>query len=258
MIGRVTTRVTGSIGEIIISNPDRKNAMSNSMWRELRDSTTEMQANDYARVVIIRGSDSTFVAGADITEFREMRGDDEAISNYFSTVEDALLGVFNLTKPTIAAIEGHCIGGGVSIAAACDFRVSTQDAVFQIPSARLGLSYPGGSLRRIVNLIGITNAKYLIFTANAINARAAKTMNLITDVVEDDIRVGLDTISDAIIQNAPLSIAATKKILNALEECDAATDDLATQMASLTLSSRDFNEAINAFDEKRRPNFIGR
>lgn len=258
MDGRVTTRVTGAVGEIIISNPDRKNAMSGSMWRELRECTIELQANDYARVVIVRGSDAMFVSGADISEFKPLRDDPESSTNYFLTMEDALNAIFNLTKPTIAAIEGHCIGGGVSIAVACDFRFASQDAVFQIPTARLGLTFPKESLRRLASLIGVTHAKRLLFTANVISATEAKAINLISENVDHDLRTGVDELCASIQDNAPLSIMTTKKMLNSFTGQDLELGELTKQYQTLTLSSRDFSEAINSLEEKRKPNFIGK
>ncbi len=258
MVGIVTTRVTGFIGEIIISNPDRKNAMSSAMWRELRNCAIDMQANDYARVVILRGADGTFVAGADLTEFKALREDTDSFTNYLSNIEDAVSAVFNLSKPTIAAVEGHCIGGGLAIAAACDFRYATTSSIFQIPSARLGLSFPEHSVRRIASLIGITNTKRLLFTAERITAQEAKEMGLVSDVIEGDIRAAFEHLCVAIQDNAPLSITASKRVLNGYISQDKDLDEISSQYAYLTVASRDFNEALTAMEEKRKPNFIGK
>ncbi len=258
MSQKVTTRVSGFIGEIVISNPERKNAMSMEMWGQLRLAAEEMRANDYVRVVVVHGTNATFVAGADISEFRTMRQNGSSGMEYDRNTEDALSALVQIPKPTIAAIEGFCIGGGVSIAVACDFQVAHPDAKFQIPAARLGISYPLGSLGRLVNLIGSANTKRIIFTAARLDANEALSVGLVSEIASGDLDARVEELARQLGENAPLSILATKRLVASLGFANDALKDLAGELFELTLASADYAEALNAFDEQRKPNFQGR
>ena len=260
MSGRVTTRVSGAVGEIVISNAEHKNAMTSEMWRQLRSAAEEMRANDYVRVVVVHGAEGTFVAGADIEEFRTMRQVGESAVEYDRITEDALAALATMPKPTVAAIEGYCIGGGVSIAVACDFQVADAGTRFQIPAARLGISYPLGSLRRLVAQVGAATAKRMIFTASMLEAPMALSLGLISQVSED-LTETIAELTMTLAEVAPLSIAATKALADALE--NPATDyaeleEEAARLGAVTIASADYLEALDAFDEKRKPNFQGR
>ncbi len=258
MSQKVTTRVSGFIGEIVISNPERKNAMSLDMWRQLRIAADEMRANDYVRVVVVRGTNATFVAGADISEFRTMRQNGASGLEYDRITEEALVALAQIPKPTIAAIEGYCIGGGVSVLAACDFQVSDREAKFQIPSARLGISYPVGSLRRLVQLIGFANAKRLIFSAARISAAEALAIGLVSEVADNRVDERVDELARHLGENAPLAVLATKKLLETISGGYEVAAERSMELLELTLASADYAEALSAFEEQRKPNFQGR
>ncbi|MDA8117805.1 MAG: enoyl-CoA hydratase-related protein [Actinomycetota bacterium] len=260
MSGRVTTRVSGAVGEIVISNADHKNAMTSEMWRQLRSAAEEMRANDYVRVVVIHGAEGTFVAGADIDEFRTMRQAGDTAVEYDRITEDALVALATMPKPTVAAIEGYCIGGGVSIAVACDFQVADARAKFQIPAAKLGISYPLGSLRRLVAQVGASAAKRMIFTASMLDAGAALDAGLISQVSES-LTDSIAELTVALTEVAPLSIAATKALADGLVNPAAdyaALEEEAARLSAATIASADYLEALDAFDDKRKPNFQGR
>lgn len=258
MSQKVTTRVSGFIGEIVISNPERKNAMSFDMWSQLRIAADEMRANDYVRVVVVRGTHATFVAGADISEFRTMRQNGASGIEYDRITEEALVALAQIPKPTIAAIEGYCIGGGVSIVAACDFGVSDREAQFQIPAARLGISYPVGSLRRLVQLIGFANAKRLIISAARISAAEALAIGLVSEVAANRVDTRVEELARQLGENAPLAILATKRLLETISGGYEMATERSIELFELTLGSADYAEALSAFEEQRKPNFQGR
>ncbi|CAG4920099.1 enoyl-CoA hydratase-related protein [Acidithrix sp. C25] len=258
MSGSVTTRVIGSIAEVLITNPERKNAISQDMWGQLDDSIRLVDSNDYVKVVIVHGGDGNFVAGADISEFKDLRQSGQSSHTYDENTEKALLRLRRTSKVTIALIEGYCIGGGVSIAVACDFRIGAANSIYQVPPARLGISYPLGSLSRLVELVGPTNAKWMIFTAARLSAVEAESIGLIRSVASEAIWEYVDDLARQISENAPLSIMATKRVIEALSNGGDSVADVANEMSEKTLSSRDYLEALEAFSQKRQPKFEGR
>ena len=258
MTPKVTTRVFGNIGEIIISNPERKNAMTYEMWRHLRMSVEELNANDYAKVVVVRGAGSTFVAGADISEFRTIRQTGTSGVEYDEATEAAVLALARTPKPTIAAIAGYCFGGGLAIATACDFQIADVDAKFQIPAALLGVSYPPRALERLIHMIGPSNAKRLIFTAARIDAQSALSLGLISEVAYNSVDLRVEEFARSLAENAPLSLRATKRLIEIILCKDDDLDEVGAQMSEMTLGSLDYSEALTAFEEGRKPNFQGR
>src|SRR5882672_1492257 len=138
-----------------------------------------------------------------------MRAARTAVSSYESLAETALTGIHNFPKPTLACIRGYCLGGGVNVAISCDIRIASDDSVFSIPAARLGLGYRYSAMKNLVDLIGPGAAKDLFFTARRIDAAEAKSLGLVTRVCAP---AALDELlavyTDAIAQNAPLTIAA--------------------------------------------------
>src|SRR5262245_35955351 len=132
----------GPIGWIVFNQPEKRNAVSQEMWEAMPGHVADLAADDAIRVVILRGAgDQAFVAGADISQFKERRrnmADEEAYNRISARGQDALAA---LEKPLLAMIQGYCVGGGVSIAISCDIRIAADNARFGVPAARLGLGY---------------------------------------------------------------------------------------------------------------------
>jgi enoyl-CoA hydratase/carnithine racemase len=174
--------------------------------------------------------------------------------------EEALMSIYRCAKPTLACIRGFCIGGGVNVAISCDIRIASEDSVFSIPAARLGLGYRLSALKNLVNLVGVGVAKDLFFTARKIDAGEAKDVGLITRVCAPaalpQLLAEYTTAMDA---NAPLTIYAGKRIIQEILKDDADLDrDLCVQLIRNCLESEDYAEGRRSFMEKRKPVFRGK
>ena len=178
----------------------------------------------------------------------------------FAMAEEALMSIHDFPKPTLACIRGYCIGGGVNVAISCDIRIAAEDAVFSSPAARLGLGYRYSAMKNLVDLIGPGAAKDLFFTARRIDAGEAKALGLVTRVSAP---AALDKLlaeyTDAIAENAPLTIAAgkaiTREILKPSPELDQA---LCASLIRGCFECADYTEGRTAFLQNRKPVFTGR
>ena len=146
----------GSTLHIQFNNPARHNALSVDMWEAVNPLLAQAESDDKIRLVVFSGAgEKAFVSGADITQFEDMRAAKEAVTRYESMAEQALMGIYNFSKPTLACIRGYCIGGGVNVAMSCDIRISSADAVFSIPAARLGLGYRYSALKNLSRIFSL-------------------------------------------------------------------------------------------------------
>lgn len=250
----------GSTLHIRFNNPARHNALSVDMWEAVPPLLAQAQADERVRLVVFSGAgEKSFVSGADITQFEDMRAAREAVARYEAMAEQALMGIYNFSKPTLACIRGYCIGGGVNVAISCDIRIASSDSVFSIPAARLGLGYRYSALKNLVDLVGPGAAKDLFFTARRIDAAQALSLGLIARVCEpDQLPALLKEYTQALAANAPLTVRAGKaimaEILKPSPEIDLA---LCQQLIRGCFESEDYAEGRKAFMEKRKPVFKG-
>jgi len=258
---RVQAWLDASTLHVRFNNPARHNALSVDMWEAVPPLLAKARGDDRVRLVVFSGAgEKAFVSGADISQFEDMRAAREAVTRYEAMAEEALTGIADFPKPTLACIRGYCIGGGVNVAIACDIRIASDDAVFAIPAARLGLGYRYSAMKNLVDLVGPGVAKDLFFTARRIDAAEARALGLISRVATAD---GLDALlaeyTGAMADNAPLTIAAakaiTREILKPSPELDMA---LCTSLIRGCFESADYTEGRTAFMQKRKPVFTGR
>jgi enoyl-CoA hydratase/carnithine racemase len=177
---------------------------------------------------------------------------------YEHAVDRASEAIMALPKPTIAAISGFCVGGGCGLAMACDFRIADRTAQFGIPAARLGIVYGPIDCRNLIDLVGLSRAKEILFTGRRFDAPEALAIGLVDRLAAD---VGRDVAAFAatLAENAPLSIAGNKLILQSLAAGEAGRRAAEIEAASdRALASADYQEGVRAFAEKRRPGFTGR
>ena len=258
---RVQAWTEGSALHVRFNNPARHNALSVDMWQAVPPLLEQAERDESVRLVVFSGAgDKSFVSGADISQFEDRRAAEEAVQQYEALAEDALTAIYRCSKPTVACIRGFCIGGGVNVAISCDLRLASDDSVFAIPAARLGLGYRLSALKNLVNLVGVGVAKDLFFTARRLDAAEAKAVGLVTRTCPAAALPALLAEYTAMLAaNAPLTLRAGKRIIEEILKDDAGLDrSLCRRLILDCFESEDYAEGRRAFMEKRKPEFRGR
>lgn len=259
--GKMLASIDGGVGTVTFNQPEKRNAMSVGMWAGFIEILDGFAADPSIKVVVLAGAgDKAFMSGADISEFAGRRGDVAAQAEYDRLTTPGRRALEMFPKPVIAKIRGYCIGGGLAVAMASDLRIAADDSQFGIPAARLGLSYGYDYVRRLVALVGPSEAALLLYTANRISAAEALRIGLINRIapaaeLDDTVRA----IADAIAGNAPIAVRSMK--LSVAEAAkDVALADVAAVQAAISacFDSADYREGRAAFMEKRRPVFAGK
>lgn len=251
--------IDGPLAFLIADNPGRLNAFTAGMWRAIPELIATAEADPAVRVVIVRGAGSkAFSAGADISEFEGARTGDNAKA-YDTLNHNAFNAIMLAEKPVIAMIHGHCLGGGLGIAACCDLRLADDAAQFAIPAAKLGLGYNPRWVGPLLALASASRVKELLFTGRRFNATDAHAMGLVDRVVPaSELETAVRALAAEIAGNAPLSVKAAKSTIDELTRHPAAPD-LAKLDAAIDacFNSADYAEGRRAFLEKRKPQFRG-
>ncbi|MBT5811499.1 MAG: enoyl-CoA hydratase, partial [Rhodospirillaceae bacterium] len=232
----------GAIGRMIFNNPARHNAVSPDMWAAVGTIMDDLNSDDEIRVVIVSGAGGkAFVSGADISKFEDERANAEAEAKYHVLNRQSRAKLTNSPKPTIAMIQGYCIGGGVGTAIACDMRICSDNARFAIPAARLGVGYYYDDLKRLTDLIGPSFTKEIFFTARQFDAEEARDMGLVDRVVPDaELEEYVATYAATIAANAPMTIQAVKKaVLEGAKDPDDRDVALCDRMVDICNASED-------------------
>jgi enoyl-CoA hydratase/carnithine racemase len=247
------------LATVTLNRPGKRNAVSLAMWRRLGELFSELGGRADVRVVILAGAGGHFCAGADISEFSTVRADAKSGHAYEAANEATAIALRDCSKPTIAAVSGYGLGGGCALALACDLRVGDATTRMGIPAARLGVVYGELDCALLYRQIGLANAKRVLYSGRAFDVRDCAAMGLIDEVAGDTALAGARALALEIAGNAPLSLAGSKLLLDAL-----ATGTVEARQAEIlaiiegAMNSADYREGARAFLEKRNPIFTGR
>jgi enoyl-CoA hydratase/carnithine racemase len=258
---KMLARKEGRVGTLIFNNPERHNAVSLEMWQAATAILDGFATDEDVRVVVVTGAGGkAFVSGADISRFESERATQEAVERYNATSAAFYSRLYDFPKPTLAQIQGYCIGGGLNLAICCDLRFCTEGSRFALPAARLGLGYGYAGLKRFFDTIGPSATKDIFFSARQFGAAEALAMGVVNKVLpEAELAPFVKGYGDAIAENAPLTIAAIKQTaIEALKPESERNLALADEMVARCFASADYIEGRTAFMEKRRPRFTGR
>lgn len=240
---RLTHRVEEAVATVVMRNAAKRNAMTAAMWRALPPLLGELAADPAVRALVLTGEGATFCAGADISTLQGSATEAQALAG---AAEEALAA---FPKPTLAAVRGHCVGGGAQLAAACDLRFAEEGALFGVTPARLGIVYPATATRRLVSLVGPATTKYLLFSGELLGTERALRTGLVDEVLpEGELDKRVAEFTRILVARSQLTQAAAKEFANGRTDRDA-------HWAEQARGSGDTAEGVTAFLERRAPRF---
>ncbi len=247
----------GAIATLVLNRPDSHNAVRLGMYEALPEVLGEIDDDRSVKVLVIRGAGrKAFASGADISEFRQVRANAETAREYNERVAAAERALEALSKPTIAMVHGYCIGGGCGLALACDLRFADEQASFAITPAKLGLVYSLDSTKRLVDVVGPAQAKWILMSGQRIDAHRAHQIGLADEVTpSEDLEKLTYEFAELLCTRAQFSIRATKQIVGRILAGQSEEDEASRELRNSSFDTEDYAEGVRAFLEKRRPNF---
>lgn len=259
--GKMLQGRIGAIGVMLFNNPEKYNAISVDMWDGVADILDSFEQDDSIRVVIYAGAgDKAFVSGGDISQFEARRSDARAEAEFARITGVGRQKLAHFSKPSIAYLQGFCLGGGMAIAMEADLRLASDNARLGVPAARLGLAYGLHQLGRLVQLVGPSRAKLIMYTARRFTAQQAMDVGLVDQVFPADEAAAMTLeLAMEMSGNAPLSVLAAKFTIDQILR-PAGDRDLEgiAQFTQRCMDSADYREGRTAFTEKRKPVFTGK
>ena len=261
MSDEVLLEKRGAIAWITLNRPAAMNAINEGVRAHLPACVRDADADPAIRVIVVRGAgEKSFVSGADISKFDDERAEQDAVKRYEAATEGAYSSLRASPKPTIAMIQGYCLGGGANLAICCDLRICSENAKFAIPAARLGLGYGYARVRRLLDVVSPAFAKEIFFTARQFTAEEARIMGLVNRVVPHaELETYVSGYARQIADNAPLTVTSIKRIVGEALKDPAERDlELCDRLVRECFESEDYAEGRRAFAEKRKPAFLGR
>ncbi len=254
----IDLRFEPPFARIVLTRPDRRNAMSKAMWQALPAIRASIESREDVLVTLVEGAGGHFSAGADISEFGEVYRDAAATRDYSDAVQDGLRALRDMDRPTIAVIRGNAVGGGLGLALACDLRFCAADAYLAATPAKLGLVYGYVETRRLVELIGPSHAKDLLFTGRRIETEEALAIGLIDRRVEAALEETALGYARGLASLSQTSIRGAKRAVDAIAGGMAAETPAYRALTEEAALGPDFAEGRAAFLEKRNPKFLWR
>lgn len=255
MTDSLTVTRDGHAAVLTIDRPEKRNAMTAGMWAALPEVLAGPAADPAVRVLVVTGAGPSFCAGADIAGLLGGADPVDPMADLRAHNLAAQAALRDFPKPTIAMIRGHCIGGGVEIAAACDLRFADPTSVFGVTPAKVGIVYPPSSTKALIDLVGPATTKYLLFSGELVDAATALRTGLVDRLVDaGDLAAEVRRFTEVLAARSALTQRATKEVVAALTSGADAEAAVAPWYRE-TISRGELTEGVSAFAERRPPRF---
>lgn len=260
-MSKLVVKKEGPIGHMIFNNPEKLNAISLDMWEGMSTAMAELEADEAIKVIVVSGAgEKAFIAGADVSKYEEERMGDNAQEHYAQTGWKGMMALYNSTKTTIAAINGYCYGGGISVAVCCDLRYGSSTAQVAQPALRYGIGYRYKSLRLVVDVVGASATKELLLGGAVWDSGECLDRGFVSKVVPagEEFDAFIRKVAERLAAGAPLTAKQVKFAINQIvKDPDQRDLDTAEQLFLDCYASEDYKEGVRAFAEKRKPVFTG-
>jgi enoyl-CoA hydratase/carnithine racemase len=245
----------GHVAVLTIDRPEKRNAMTAQMWAALPGVLADLADDPTVRVLVVTGAGPSFCAGADISDLLSGADPEDPMADVRRDNLAAQAALRDFPKPTVAMIRGHCIGGGVEIAASCDLRFTDPTGIFGVTPAKVGIVYTPSSTRALIDLVGPAMTKYLLFSGELVDAATALRTGLVDRLVPaGDLEDEVHRFADVLASRSALSQRATKEVVAALTSGSDGEAEVARWYRE-TIATGELAEGVAAFGERRPPRF---
>lgn len=253
----VYAQVSGVVGRIVLNRPQKRNAMSEAMWSAIPEAVHALERASDVRVIVLCSSQpQAFSAGADISELEVISKNTSRRESNRQAIRNAQRTLARTAKPTIAEISGPCVGGGCGLAIHCDFRLASDTAKFGITPAKLGIIYPLNDTKQLMDLVGVSKAKSLLFTGRIIEASEALAMGLIDEVFQyAELSEQVKKLANQLAAVSQYSLQGMKRSMQRILDGQVDDDPVTAQEFTEAHEGEDAQEGVRAFLEKRPPVF---
>lgn len=249
----------GDVARLTFTRPEKKNALTYEMWSAIPGVVAEVEADPAAKLLVLTGAGDDFSAGADISEFGELRSTAAGAARYDTAVDGAVRALAAMRKPSIAMIRGNCIGGGCQVSVACDFRLAADGARFGITPARLGIVYDFASTRQLVSLVGPAHARRILLTGELVGAARAAEMGLVNEVhPAEGLEQAAEQLAGTLCSRSQASIRGINRMISKIQDGQQESDEEIEQLRRDAVHGEDYAEGVAAFLQRRAPSFTYR